>query len=203
MAAHWGVPLRAQAPTGTVRGVIVDSTTQQPLAGVLITVGTRSALSQADGHYQVTFVPAGPLTLRARMLGYALATQTVTVAGGQEIVVDLGMTARAMGLSEIVVTGYGEQRVGDITGAVSEVTPDQFNPGTIVNVLQLIASKVPGVQVVSASNAPGDSISVVIRGQTSVNASSQPLYVVDGVPLGTGAGGGMSAGRDPLNFLNP
>ena len=203
LAVLWAAPLRAQGPTATVRGVIVDSATREPLAGVLITVGNRSALSQMDGRYQVTYVSAGTYTLRARMLGYALATQSVTVAGGREVVVDLAMTAQAIGLSEIVVTGYGEQRVGDITGAVSEVTPDQFNPGTIVNALQLIASKVPGVQVVPESNEPGASISVVIRGQTSINASSQPLYVVDGVPLGTGAGGGISAGRDPLNFLNP
>ena len=67
---------------------------------------------------------------------------------------------------------------------------------------QLIQSKVPGVQVVD-NNEPGGGISIRIRGATSINASSDPLYVIDGVPVGTGAGGGLSAGRNPLNFLNP
>ena len=58
------------------------------------------------------------------------------------------------------------------------------------------------MQVVD-NNEPGGGITIRIRGATSVNASSDPLYVIDGMPVGTGAGGGLSAGRDPLNFLNP
>jgi iron complex outermembrane receptor protein len=203
LAVLWIAPLRAQGPNGTVRGGVTDDATKQPLAGVMITVGTRTALSQADGRYVVTFVPAGTYTLRARMLGYGAATQSVTVAGGQEAVVDLTMSAQAIGLSEIVVTGYGEQRAGDITGAVKEVTPEDFNPGINVNPMSLIQNKVAGAEVVPFSNEPGSGTTIRIRGATSVNASSDPLYVIDGVPIGTGAGGGLSAGRDPLNFLNP
>jgi len=203
LALLWIAPLRAQGPNGTVRGGVIDDATKQPLAGVLVTVGTRTAVSQADGRYVVTFVPAGTYILRARMLGYAAATQSVTVVGDQEAVVDLTMSAQAVGLSEIVVTGYGEQRAGDITGAVKEITPEEFNPGTIVNPMQLIQSKVAGADVVPSSNEPGAGTTLRVRGPTSVNASSDPLYVIDGVPVGTGAGGGLSAGRDPLNFLNP
>jgi iron complex outermembrane receptor protein len=203
LALLWITPLRAQQPTGTVRGGVIDDASKQPLAGVMITVGNRSALSQADGRYVVTFVPAGTYTLRARMLGYSAASQSVTVVGGQEAVVDLTITQQAIGLSEIVVTGYGEQRAGDITGAVKEITPEDFNPGIIVNPVALIENKVAGVQVVPSSNEPGAGTSIRIRGATSVNASSEPLYVIDGVPVGGGAGGGLSAGRDPLNFLNP
>jgi TonB-linked SusC/RagA family outer membrane protein len=208
-AVLWVAPLRAQQPTGAVRGGVIDEATRQPIAGVMVTAGDRQALSQADGRYSITLVPPGTYTVRARMLGYAPVTQSVTVVGGQETVVDFAMTGRAVSLSEIVVTGYGEQRVGDISGAVSEVTPKAFNPGTIVDPLQLIQSKVAGVQVVASSNEPGAYTSVLIRGQTSVNASSEPLYVIDGVPLGGGADRGLSArrdpleGRDPLNFLNP
>src|SRR5205807_5376739 len=121
---------------------------------------------------------------------------------GDAVVVDLALTAQAIGLSEVVVTGYGQQRVGDITGAVTAVTDSEFNPGRILSPQMLIQSKVPGVQVVD-NNDPGGGLSIRIRGPTSVNASSEPLYVIDGVPLGTGAGGGLSAGRDPLNFLSP
>jgi iron complex outermembrane receptor protein len=167
----------------------------------MVSVGSRSARTQADGGYLITGVPAGAETLRARMLGYAPATRPVTVEGGQTLVVDLAMTAQAVGLSEIVVVGYGEQSAGNITGAVTQVGTAEFNPGRIISPAQLIQSKVAGVQVVD-NNEPGGGLSIRIRGTTSINASSEPLYVIDGVPVGTGSGGGISAGRDPLNFLN-
>src|SRR6266702_4251259 len=100
-------------------------------------------------------------------------------------------------------TGTVRGRVaGNITGAVTAVGDSQFNTGRVISPQMLIQNKVAGVQVVD-NNDPGGGLSIRIRGATSVNASSEPLYVVDGVPLGNGAGGGLSAGRDPLNYLNP
>jgi len=195
-------PLRAQEPTGAIRGRVIDNETQQPLARVTVAVGSRGALTQADGRYLITGVPQGTAILRVRMLGYAPATQPVTVVGGLTVVADVALTAQAVQLADIVVTGYGEQSAGDITGAVSQVTPDEFNPGRITVPAQLLQGKVAGVQVVD-NNEPGGGTAIRIRGATSVNASSDPLYVVDGMPLGNGAGGGLSAGRDALNFLNP
>ncbi len=192
----------AQQTTGTIRGRITDNATQQGLSGVTVAAGGHSVLTQADGRYVMTGVPAGAQTVRARTIGYAQATSDVTVAAGQEVVADLALTATAVTLSEVVVTGYGEQRAGNITGAVTAVTDSQFNPGRVISPQMLIQNKVPGVQVVD-NNDPGGGLSIRIRGATSINASSEPLYVVDGVPLGTGAGGGLSAGRDPLNYLNP
>src|SRR5258708_25857525 len=98
--------------------------------------------------------------------------------------------------------GYGAQRAGDVTGSASKLSAKDFNPGSIISPQQLIASKVAGVQVVD-NNQPGGGISIRIRGQASITAGSEPLYVVDGVPLGTGSGAGISAGSDPLNFINP
>ncbi len=200
----WIAPLGAQEPTGTISGRVTDGATQQPLSGVTVTVGNRGALTQADGRYVVT-VPAGAYTLRTRMIGYAVVTRPVTVMGGQTVVVDLPLTAQAVSLAEVVVTGYGEQRAGNITGAVKQIAPEEFNPGRIVSPEQLIQAKVAGAQIVD-NNEPGGNISVRIRGATSVNASSEPLYVIDGMPIGTGAGGGLrlgDTGRNPLNFLNP
>ncbi len=202
LAVPWTAPLGAQQPTGTIRGRVSDAATQQPLSAVSVTVGSRAALTQADGRYLITGVRARADTLRARLIGYASAARPVTVAGGDTVVVDLALTGQAVGLSALVVVGYGEQRAGDITGAVTAVTDSQFNAGRILSPQLLIQSKVPGVQVVD-NNDPGGGLSIRIRGPTSVNASSEPLYVIDGVPLGTGAGGGLSAGRDPLNFLSP
>src|SRR5207249_4419993 len=141
-------------------------------------------------------------SLRARMIGYAPAARAVTVGRGDTTVVDIALTPQAVRLSEVVVVGYGERRAGEITGSVTQVNSAQFNTGTIVSPQQLIENKVAGVEVVD-NNEPGGGLSIRVRGQASVNAGSEPLYVVDGVPLGTGSGGGLSVGRDPLNFLNP
>lgn len=196
------VPFAAHAQGGTIRGRITHEGSNQPLAGVQVSFGSRSTQSQQDGQYVLTEVPAGRDSLRARLIGYAPAARAVTVTLGQTVTVDIAMTASAVSLAEIVVTGYGEQRAGNITGAVTQVTAADFNPGRIVSPEELIRSKAPGVQVVD-NNEPGGGISIRIRGPTSINASSEPLFVIDGVPIGTGAGGGLSAGRNPLNFLNP
>ncbi|HEV8148678.1 MAG TPA: SusC/RagA family TonB-linked outer membrane protein [Gemmatimonadales bacterium] len=202
LAALCSVPLVAQGPTGTIHGRVTEAATQRPLEGVTVSVGTRSTVTRADGQYNLVAVPVGSDTLRARMIGYVGTVRPVALARGQSLEVNLTLAARAMSLAEIVVTGYGEQRAGNITGAVTKVAAADFNTGRIISPQELIRSKVPGVQV-EDNNEPGGGFSLRIRGATSINASSEPLFVIDGVPLGTGAGGGISAGRNPLNFVNP
>lgn len=200
----WTAPLIAQqaTSTGTIRGRITDNATQEPIAGVLVSVGTRSARTATDGRYLISGVPAGSDIVHARLIGYVAAAQPVMVAAGDTVAVDLALAAQAIDLSAVVVTGYGVQRAGDITGSVTAVHDSQFNTGRVVSPQMLIQSKVAGVQVVD-NNEPGGGLNLRIRGPTSATASSEPLYVVDGVPLGTGSGTGLSAGRDALNFLNP
>lgn len=203
LAVLCAAPLDAQAPTGAVRGRIVDQATQQPLSGVQVSIGNRGGLTRDDGAYLITNVPAGTYTLRTTMIGYADATQSVTITAGETAVVNLGLSVQVIGLGEIVATGYGHQRAGDITGSVKQVNSTDFNAGTVVSPQKLIQGKVAGVQVVD-NNEPGGGLNIRIRGATSINASSEPLYVIDGQPIGTGAGGGIAtSGRDPLNFLNP
>jgi len=202
LAVSWMAPLRAQAQGGTIRGRVTNDVSGLPLSGVAVSFGSRTAQTRQDGQYILTGVPAGTDSLRARLIGYSPAARAVRVVTGQTVDVDLTLSARAVSLSEIVVTGYGEQRAGNITGAVTQVAAADFNTGRIVSPEELIRSKAPGVQVVD-NNEPGGGISIRIRGPTSINASSEPLFVIDGVPIGTGAGGGLSAGRNPLNFLNP
>ena len=202
LAAVWIAPLRAQETTGTIRGRVTDQSSQLPLRGATVRLGRATAETRVDGAYLLTGVPAGTDTLRVTMIGYAPLAQAVTVAGGQTVDVDLALTAQAVNLAEMVVIGYGEERQGNITGAVTNVTAEEFNTGRIVTPTELIQNKVAGVQVIE-NNEPGGRTSIRIRGPTSTNASNEPLYVIDGLPLGTDAGGGVTPGRDPLNFLNP
>jgi iron complex outermembrane receptor protein len=202
LAAVWFAPLRAQEPTGSIRGRITDQSTEAPLAGAAVRFGSQSTQTRPDGGYLLTGVPAGTDTLRVSMIGYAPASRTVTVAAGETADMDVPLTAQAAQLAELVVVGYGEQRQGNVTGAVTQVNSNEFNTGRVVTPTELIQNKVAGVQVVE-NNEPGGRTSIRIRGSTSTTASNEPLYVVDGQPLGTEAGGGVTTGRDPLNFLNP
>ena len=188
--------------TGTIVGRVTDASTQQGIPGVSVYVGSRGTLTDAQGRFRVAGVPAGERVVRAVTTGFREAAQSVTVASGQTATVDFALAVEAIALSEIVAVGYGTQRAANVTGSVKQISAEQFNTGRIVSTEQLIQSKVAGVQVVD-NNEPGGGISVRIRGATSINASSDPLFVVDGVPLASGSGGGLSAGRNALNFLNP
>jgi iron complex outermembrane receptor protein len=191
--------LNAQG-TGNIVGRVTDASTQQPVPGVSVFVGSRGTLTDAQGRYRVANVPAGTRVVRAITTGFKEAAQTIEVTAGQTANADFALAVEAIALSEIVAVGYGTQRAANLTGSVKQVSAEQFNTGRIVSPENLIQSKVAGVQVVD-NNEPGGGISIRIRGATSINASSDPLFVVDGVPLGTG--GGLSAGRNALNFLNP
>ena len=110
------------------------------------------------------------------------------------------MTESDSELDEVVVIGYGTVRKKDLTGAVDLVTEKNFAKGSVVSPQQLIRGKVAGVSIVSNSGAPGDDSNVLIRGIGSLNLNSNPLYVVDGIPLDAGGVGGS---RSPLNAINP
>jgi TonB-dependent starch-binding outer membrane protein SusC len=198
LAAVWIAPLRAQAPTGTIRGKVTDASSQLPIRGATVRVGTQIAQTRPEGGYLLTEVPAGADSVRVTMIGYSPLTQAVTVVSDSVAEVDFALTPQAVNLAEVVVVGYGEQRQGNITGAVTNLTAEEFNTGRVITPTELIQNKVPGVQVVE-NNEPGGRTSIRVRGPTSTNASNEPLYVVDGLPIG----GVQGIGRDPLNFLNP
>jgi iron complex outermembrane receptor protein len=193
------VPLGAQ--TGRVTGTVTDAETHRPLSGVLVSAAGTSAraVTGPAGTYTMS-VAAGSHAVSAAVLGHAPQTHTVTVTAGSDVTADFQLAPSAVMLQGLVAIGYGDQRARDRTGVVNAVTSEQFNTGRVVSPEQLITGKVAGVQVVD-NNEPGGGLSVRIRGGTSVNASNDPLYVVDGTPLQVG--GGYSAGRNPLNFLNP
>jgi iron complex outermembrane receptor protein len=194
--------LTAQETTGTVQGRVVDEGLLTGLSDATVTVAGQTVLSATQGFFIVENVPAGVHTLTANLLGYRKFERQVTVRAGQATDVEVLMTIAPLELDPLVAVGYGELERTTNTGVVTEVPEEVFNTGRVVAAEELIKGKVAGVQVTEANGGePGGGVSVRIRGGTSVNASNEPLYVVDGVPLEVG--GGLSAGRNPLNFLNP
>jgi TonB-linked SusC/RagA family outer membrane protein len=188
--------------TGTLAGRTVDANTQEPIALVTVRVANQSAQSDTDGRFVISGIAAGRYVVRGIFLGYRAAVDTVTIISGQTTDVELRMEAMAFAIEALVVTGYGEQERRDLTGVVEEVPAEAFNAGRVVSPEELIKGKVAGVQV-SESNGgePGGGMAIRIRGGTSITSSNEPLYVIDGVPVPVG--GGLSAGRNPMAFLNP
>lgn len=192
-------PVLAQN-TGTVTGRVVDAATQEALPAASVSVAARTAVSGPDGRFTIQGVPAGTHMLRATRIGYGEASRQVRVAAGETTTAELALSSSILMLDDVVVIGYGERRVRDVTGSVEAVSAEDFNTGRVVSPEQLIQGRIAGVQVTSTGE-PGGATNIRIRGGTSVDAQSEPLFVVDGVPLTPG--GGLSAGRNPLNFINP
>ena len=183
-------PLRAQG-SGNVTGRVTDTSSREPIPGVSVFVGNRGTITDAEGRYRITGVPSGARLVRAVMTGYKEAGQNVNVAAGQTVSADFALETEAIALSGLVVVGYGTQRAANVTTSVKQINAEEFNTGRVVTPQELIQSKVAGVQVVD-NNEPGGGTSIRIRVATSINASSDPLFVVDGVPLAGPSGGGLS-----------
>jgi len=206
-----GSTLRAQG-TGSISGRIVDSTSQQPVANAQVqVVGTQiGGLSRLDGRYFLTGVSTGPHQVRVTRIGFAAQEKPVTVTDGGTATLDFVVTPVAATLSEVVVTGYGSQRREAITGSVAQVQADDANKGVITNPNQLVQGRVSGVQMVTNNGEPGSGVQVRVRGGTSISASNDPLYVVDGVPLqneqtvasAPNTGFDAALARSPLNSIN-
>jgi len=205
--------LPAQQPTGSISGKVVDGLTQEPLSGVMVRLdGTRrESASRSDGGFTISDVAGGTYKLRATRIGYALLVQDVTVTAGATVNVDLVLRPAAAILEAVVVTGYGSQRREAITGSVSSVDASAANVGVVTNVTNMIQGRAAGVTIIPNNGEPGSGAQVRIRGGTSISASNEPLYVIDGVPInnsptepgGVGVGGEPPLARNPLNLLNP
>ena len=192
----------ALAQTGVINGTVTTAEGSAPISGAQITVvGTgRGGVTRDDGRFSITVQP-GTYTVRVTRIGYSPDSAMGVVVGSDAPAnVTFQLRVNTTVLSGVVVIGYGTQQARDVTGVVATVDTTLFNRGRNVSPQQLIQGKMAGVQVVD-NNEPGGGMAVRIRGGTSVTATNEPLYVVDGVPITVG--GGTSAGRNPLNFLNP
>jgi TonB-linked SusC/RagA family outer membrane protein len=170
--------------TGEITGTVVDLASGQPLAGAQISI-TGTSLGAAvgqSGNFTIANVPAGRRVVRAQRIGYGPAADTVQVTAGPPVTVAFRLQPQAVSLQEMVVVGYGEQQREDITGAVASVTSDKFNEGPARDAASLIAGKVPGLSVTTASGDPTQGTEINLRGVTTISGPRNPLILVDGVP---------------------
>lgn len=168
----------------TVKGRVTDEK-NSGLPGVTVTLkgSTTGTMTDASGHYSMQGAPANG-SLVFSFIGY----QAREVAIGNRSSLDVQLSPDTKALSEVVVVGYGTQRKIETTGAIASVKAEELTQTPVVNVAQGLQSRVAGVQVTQNSAAPGGNISVRVRGTNSISGSSEPLYVVDGVPISNSGG---------------
>lgn len=184
--AFLAVPAWAQ--TGNISGVVVDAEEDVPLPGasVLIEGTDIGTTTDSDGMYEITGLDPGAYTVMVSFVGYGDETQDVEVEADETTVADFSLFSRAMEMEEVVTIGYGEAERRDLTGTVASIEPADFQDSAPTTIEQGLQGQAPGVQVSMGRTKPGDGARVRIRGNRSFQASNEPLYVVDGVPISGG-----------------
>lgn len=194
----------ALAQSGGIRGKVIDATTGEslPNANILVKELGRGASSDINGNYSIMNIPAGTYTIESSFVGYKRFSTRVTV-GESTVTLNINFEPALVGLDELVVTGYGVQTKREVTGAITQVKAEQIENLPIQSFDQALQGRAAGVQVTSASGQPGGAVRVRIRGYGSINASNQPLYIVDGVQLTENSQTSSQASSNPLAALNP
>lgn len=186
------ISLGAQAQNVTVSGRVQD-TTGEPVAFATVMVPGSKAVTQTDANGNFKISVAAGADLRVSYIGY----KTANVKANGKMVITLEDNST---LNEAVVIGYGVARKNDLTGSVTAIKPDEKNKGMVVNAQDMIQGKIAGVNVSSSSGTPGAGASIRIRGGSSLNASNDPLIVIDGLAMDNDGVKGLS---NPLSMVNP
>lgn len=204
----FGFVTQGLSQTSSVSGKVVDAESGEGLPGVNVVVkGTSTGTAtNTDGEFSLT-VPSLSETLVFSFIGYQ--TKEVPINGRTNFNVSLEL--QTVSAEELVVVGYGTVRKSDLTGSVSSVKAGDLNQGVNTTVDQMMQGKIAGARIVENSGEPGGGLSVSIRGASSINAGTGPLYVIDGLPVdnadavNNNAEGfvGNRSPRSALSSLNP
>ena len=177
----------------TVKGHVKDASGEDIIGATVRVAGTQTAtVTDFDGVF--TLKANQGATITVSYVGYQ--TATVTAAPTLEIILQDDATT----LNDVVVIGYGQVKKSDLTGSVTALKPDSKNKGLVVNPQDMLAGKVAGVNITSNDGTPGGGAQIRVRGGSSLNASNDPLIVIDGVPMDNQGVKGLS---NPLSMINP
>ncbi|MDR3235647.1 MAG: TonB-dependent receptor [Prevotellaceae bacterium] len=201
----WAQDGGRKAATARVSGVVKDAADGQPLPGVSVVLkGTKTVvITDIDGRYHITVQKDGTLVFSLTGL------KTVEESIGERNEINVTLEDNNLQLNEVVVVGYGTQRRKELTGAISTVSSAHLEYNIAPSVDALLSGAVAGVNVTQSSGQPGSPSNIRIRGGNSINASNDPLYVIDGFLFfsdnsSTKTGLGSIEGEsNPLNLLNP
>ena len=189
--------LPALAQDVAVSGRVTSSDDGSALPGVSIQVKgtTRGSTTDANGNYQINV--AGNSRLVFSFIGFTPRE----IAVGNQLAINVELTGDANNLDELVVVAYGVQRKRDVTGSIASINSKDIKDLRVAGLDQALQGQAAGVQVTQASGTPGGGVSIRVRGGSSINASNEPLYVIDGVPISTGSYSQIGTGGQQSNAL--
>ncbi len=192
-----GINLKAQMITGHV------TEKGQPLVGVTVMVVGTSAGTSTDANGAFSIKASRNDSLQFSYTGY----QRQTIAVGNLTLIDVSMEVSGENLNEVIVIGYGSVRKSDLTASVASVKGDDIRAFPTAGLDQALTARASGINVTQASGAPGGGVTVRIRGSNSIQAGSEPLYVVDGIPIYSSndafSTGGNRQASNALASINP
>jgi iron complex outermembrane receptor protein len=179
-----------------ISGKVTDAADGSALVGVTIQEKgtTNGIITDGNGNFSISVAPTATLVIS--YIGYA--SQEVPVNG--RTIINVPMAIESMNLQEVVVIGYGTVKKSDATGSVVAVSSKDFNKGAITSPQDLLVGKSPGVVITNSGGAPGSGATIRVRGGSSLNASNDPLIIIDGVPIDNSNIAGSS---NFLSFINP
>ena len=198
---------------GSLRGRVTDGATGRPVDGAKITMVGTTLAGETDGagQYVIRGVPPGSYTVRAVRIGYSRLEASVTVALDQGVTSDLAMSAAAIQLDELIVTGtpgVTEQRtLGNVVSKLDAAALTEKMPTN--DVQQMLLARTPGLTLTTLSGQAGASSNIKIRGAGSLAAGYRPVFYIDGIRFdaqtktGIGTNGSTVQGSNPLDFINP
>ena len=180
------------AQTNAIKGHVKDAS-GEPIMGATITVnGKAVGITDMDGNFSVDAAPGTNLTFTY------LGMTPQTVKASKEM--NITMSDDSKSLNEVVVIGYGVAKKSDLTGSVTAIKPDSKNKGVVVNAQDMLTGKVAGVNITSNDGTPGGGAKIRVRGGSSLNASNDPLIVIDGLAMDNDGVKGLS---NLLSVINP
>lgn len=186
-----------------LEGVVLDSLSKQPLPGAVVKIKsvTNSTATDADGKFKLVTGQKLPFTIVITYIGYQ--PKEIIVDGSP---VTIYLTEQRSQLNDVVVVGYGTQTRKSITGAVSTIAVGEVKDKPTATFEEQLQGKAPGLQISASTGVPGDGMFIRIRGTTSINASNDPLYVIDGVYVNSGSLQRITTqgqANNPLADINP
>lgn len=186
----------------TVSGIVKSGSDDQPLIGATVTVKgtTKSTAADGNGHYTIAATQGATLVFKS--VGYL----TLELKVGPGTLLNATLTEENKSLNEVVVIGYGTQKKGNVSGALSTLKNENLDERAITRVDQALVGQLAGVTVRQNTGIPGKAFSVQVRGSGSISAGNEPLYVIDGFPLtnnSSNTANGTFTTGNPLDNINP
>ena len=192
------IPAQVFAQSGKyeVKGVVVDSTGTPVIGASVVEQGTTNGITTDVNGQFVLNVQGEQSIVQISFIGYVTKSLAASSTELQYVVLE---DDSAM-IDDVVVIGYGTVKKDDLTGSVVAIKAEELNRGAVVSTQDMMQGKVPGLQIIPGDGGPNSGSTIRIRGAASLNASNDPLIVIDGVPVASDAGSGMA---NPLSLVNP